>query len=119
VIQTFSGFLSDSAYPDLFAQYPNADMILLGLSTPRTQRVAVLAAQACPHAIVWGIGAGTIKIFAGTLQEAPAFWRRVGMQWIYRLAIEPRALWRRYVLGNPLFVARILGARWQARIKKI
>lgn len=118
VIQTYPGFLRDSVYPGLFARHPDADMILLGLSTPKTQRVAVLAAQTCPSAIVWGIGAGTIKILAGTLKEAPVFWRRAGLQWVYRLAIEPRVLWRRYILGNPLFIARVLAARWRASSRK-
>lgn len=119
VVQTYSGFLTDTEYGDLFAQHPNIDMILLGMSTPKTQRVAALAGQACPRAIVWGIGAGTIKILAGSLQEAPVFWRSVGLQWLYRLAIEPRALWRRYVLGNPLFVARVLAAHWLAHSNKL
>jgi exopolysaccharide biosynthesis WecB/TagA/CpsF family protein len=113
VVQTASGFLSDAEYQRLFARHTSVDFVLLGMSTPRTERVAALAAAECPRAIVWGIGAGTIRIFAGSMHEAPVLWRRLGVQWLFRLASEPRALWRRYLLGNPLFVARVLAARWR------
>lgn len=112
ITATVSGFLDESAYREGF-KGAREDFILLGLSTPRTQYVAEIAAEVCPGAIVWGIGAGTIRILAGTMSEAPVFWRRIGLQWLYRLYEDPKNLWRRYVIGNPLFVARVLKARFR------
>jgi exopolysaccharide biosynthesis WecB/TagA/CpsF family protein len=74
---------------------------------------AQLAAEICPEAIVWGIGGGTVRIFAGTMREAPVLWRRLGLQWLYRLLREPRQLWHRYLIGNPLFGLRILKMAWR------
>jgi len=116
ITATMSGFLDESAYREGF-QGAEDDFILLGLSTPRTQYVAEVAAEACPQAIVWGVGAGTIRILAGTMREAPGFWRRSGLQWLYRLLVEPKHLWRRYLLGNPLFVLRILKAWLYSRFR--
>jgi len=40
---------------------------------------------------------------------------RLGLEWVYRLLQEPRRMWRRYVLGNPLFLARVLRQRFTSR----
>ena len=96
----------------MFQEFGDIDFILLGLSTPRTQRIARIASKQRPDCIVLGIGAGTFKITAGTLKEAPSWMCRSGLQWLYRLLMDPRALWRRYLVGNVLFVLRIIQARF-------
>jgi exopolysaccharide biosynthesis WecB/TagA/CpsF family protein len=118
ITKAVSGFMADEDYRKVFTEAADADFIFLGLSTPKTQRIADIAVAARPDAITWGIGAGTIKIFAGTMNEAPEFWRRTGLQWLYRLFEDPKNLWRRYLLGNPLFVARVLKARWGGGISR-
>ncbi|MDE3068114.1 MAG: WecB/TagA/CpsF family glycosyltransferase [Verrucomicrobiota bacterium] len=118
VVKTFSGFLSDTEYRDICAQHCEVDFVLLGMGTPRTEQVAELAAEICPQAIVWGIGGGTVRIFAGAMREAPRVWRRLGLQWLHRLVCEPGELWRRYLIGNPLFALHILKLAWMARRQK-
>jgi exopolysaccharide biosynthesis WecB/TagA/CpsF family protein len=118
VLESASGFLSDAEYRVLFARHTETDLILLGLGTPRTEQLAALAAETCPRAVVWHIGAGTIRILAGTVPEAPALLRRIGLQWLFRLWAEPRALWKRYLVGNPLFTARITIAGLKGQIGK-
>lgn len=49
---------------------------------------------------------------AGTIARAPHWMNRVGLEWVHRLAMEPRRMWRRYLVGNPLFIARVLRQRW-------
>jgi alpha-1,3-mannosyltransferase len=57
-----------------------------------------------------GFAVGALFDFiAGEAQRAPVWVRTARLEWIYRLAHEPRRLWRRYVLGNPIFMLRILG----------
>jgi N-acetylglucosaminyldiphosphoundecaprenol N-acetyl-beta-D-mannosaminyltransferase len=108
IIEAFSGFLVEPDYRKIFLGHADADFIFLGMGTPKTEFMAEVAAQCCPRAIVWGIGGGTIRIDAGTMEEAPVFLRRLGLQWLYRLLKEPSALWHRYLIGNPVFIARIL-----------
>lgn len=109
--KTVSGYLSHSEYEKLFASLEKVDFIFLGMGTPKTEKIAALANKMMPDAIVWGIGGGTIRIFAGTMTEAPVFWRRAGLQWLHRLISDPVALWKRYIIGNPLFVYRVFKAR--------
>jgi UDP-N-acetyl-D-mannosaminuronic acid transferase (WecB/TagA/CpsF family) len=97
LIETASGFLDEAYYKKLFASFKKIASIL------------------CPEAIVWCIGAGTIKIFADTMNEAPVFWRRSGLQWLHRLLSEPATLWQRYLIGNPLFIYRACKQRLQKK----
>jgi exopolysaccharide biosynthesis WecB/TagA/CpsF family protein len=56
-----------------------------------------------------GLGVGAFFDFqAGEVPRAPDSLNRVGLEWAYRLAKEPRRLWRRYLLGHPLFLARVV-----------
>ncbi len=62
-----------------------------------------------------GVGVGAFLDFsAGAVPRAPAWVNRLGLEWVYRLLQEPRRMWRRYVLGNPLFLARVLRARFSS-----
>ena len=60
-----------------------------------------IAAQALGSALA-------VDFAAGNVPRAPAWMRRAGVEWGFRLLQEPGRMWRRYVLGNPLFVGRIL-----------
>lgn len=63
-----------------------------------------------------GVGVGAFFDFAaGEVPRAPAWMNRWGIEWVFRLAQEPKRLWRRYVVGNPLFLARVLRARLARR----
>ncbi|RYD30392.1 MAG: glycosyltransferase, partial [Verrucomicrobiaceae bacterium] len=44
---------------------------------------------------------------AGMVPQAPRWMQRSGLEWFYRLTKEPKRLWRRYVVNNPLFIGRI------------
>jgi exopolysaccharide biosynthesis WecB/TagA/CpsF family protein len=88
------------------------------MGTPKTEKISQIASVLCPQAIVWGIGGGTIKIFAGTMKEAPIFWRRNGLQWLYRLSHDPLRLWRRYLIGIPFFIYQICKERLSMKYAK-
>ena len=110
IVRAFSGFLSDAEYRQVLEAHREVDFIFLGMGTPRSEQLADLAARLAPRTIIWAIGGGTIRIYAGIMKEAPALWRRLGLQWLHRLVSDP-ALWPRYLIGNPLFVCRVLSAR--------
>jgi exopolysaccharide biosynthesis WecB/TagA/CpsF family protein len=59
-----------------------------------------------------GMGVGAFLDFsAGRVPRAPAWMNRAGCEWVYRLLHEPRRLARRYLVGNPLFLARVIRER--------
>ena len=53
-------------------------------------------------------GGAIIDFLGGKIPRAPRWMRRTGLEWAFRLALEPRRLFRRYVIGNPVFIARTL-----------
>ena len=62
-----------------------------------------------------GIGVGAFFDFsAGTVRRAPHWMNRAGLEWVYRVALEPRRLWRRYLIGTPSFLTRVAWDRLTA-----
>ena len=51
----------------------------------------------------WTIGA-VFDFFAGIVERAPIWWQEHGLEWLYRLLKEPKRMWRRYIIGNALFL---------------
>jgi N-acetylglucosaminyldiphosphoundecaprenol N-acetyl-beta-D-mannosaminyltransferase len=69
------------------------------------------------HRIEAGValtGGAVFDYVSGGLRRGPRFLTENGFEWLARLLIEPRRLWRRYLLGNPLFMLRVLGQRFGA-----
>lgn len=57
--------------------------------------------------VLLGVGAA-FDFVSGTKSQAPRWMQHSGLEWCYRLAAEPRRLWRRYLVNNPQFVGRVL-----------
>ena len=60
--------------------------------------------------VLIGVGAA-FDIHAGLLRQAPRAFQRCGLEWLYRMAMEPKRLWRRYLANNPRFVLSLLGQK--------
>ena len=91
-----------------------ADIVLVGLGCPR-QEVWVYENVEELSMPALAVGAA-FDYHSGVLAEPPAWMQRVGLQWLYRLAQEPRRLWRRYVLLNPVYL--ILVALQATRLRR-
>ena len=57
-----------------------------------------------------GVG-GSFDVWAGKTTRAPLWMQTAGLEWFYRFIQEPRRMWRRYLLGNPAFLYRVMGER--------
>jgi N-acetylglucosaminyldiphosphoundecaprenol N-acetyl-beta-D-mannosaminyltransferase len=86
------------------------DIVWVGLSTPKQERWMAAHVGRLHAPVLVGVGAA-FDIHAGTLRQAPRWIQRTGMEWAFRLVMEPRRLWRRYLTNNPRFVMRILRHR--------
>ena len=82
------------------------DLLLVAMGNPLQERFIAdrLGPQHCAAAA--GVGA-LFDFFADEVPRAPELVRRARLEWIYRLWLEPRRLWRRYLLGNPAFLLRL------------
>ncbi|MBB3911416.1 WecB/TagA/CpsF family glycosyltransferase [Sphingomonas desiccabilis] len=111
VVGTAHGFFTDAETPDLVARIraSGADLVLVGMGHPR-QEIWCATHYRELGAITMAIGA-YLDFLAGEVRRAPHWMRRVRCEWIYRLVQEPRRLWRRYLVGNLRFLARLV-AQW-------
>jgi N-acetylglucosaminyldiphosphoundecaprenol N-acetyl-beta-D-mannosaminyltransferase len=88
-------------------QATGARVLLVALGAPRQDVWLAEHLTECGAAVGIGVG-GLFDFYSGRLPRAPLWMREVGMEWSFRLLIEPRRMWRRYIVGNNLFLWRVL-----------
>lgn len=89
------------------------DIVFLGFGTPAKEYFMHRHYRTLGVPFVMGVG-GSFDVFAGLVARAPRWMQRAGLEWAFRLAQEPRRMWKRYLVGNTRFawlVARDLLAR--------
>lgn len=96
-----------------------AEIIWVGLSTPKQERWMNQHVGKITAPVMVGVGAA-FDFHAGLKSQAPRWIGKCGMEWFYRLCTEPRRLWKRYLVNNPLFISyfamQTLGSkRFEAR----
>lgn len=101
------GFLDTARYVRLAAAHRPA-LIVLGMGMPRQEEVAAVLRAALGFPCLIVCGGAIVDFLGGRTARAPGWMRGAGLEWAYRLALEPKRLFRRYVLGNPLFISRAL-----------
>ena len=90
------------------------DILLVGMGTPRQEVWVEDNFEALDAGVVWTIGA-LFDYVSGRTPRAPHWIADRGMEWVFRLLVEPRRMWRRYLVGNPVFLKRVYDARRRDR----
>ena len=84
------------------------DLLWIGMTAPKQEKWTYSHWNELNiHCHVGTIGA-VFDFFAGTVERAPIWWQRHGLEWLYRLLKEPQRMWRRYIIGNTLFLWNML-----------
>lgn len=104
----------DSQHVIVAVNASGADIVIVGFGMP-LQEDWVGRHRGRIAAPVVLTGGAVFDYVSGTLRRPPPWMTSRGLEWLGRLLIEPRRLWTRYVVGNPLFVARVLRARVSGR----
>ena len=112
VCGTRDGYFTEQATPQVIQSITAAksDLLLVALGTP-TQELWI--ARHLLHTgarVAIGVG-GLFDFFGGRVRRAPRWVQSIEMEWLYRMLKEPQRLWRRYLIGNPLFLWRLLRGR--------
>ena len=82
----------------------NPDLLWIGMTAPKQEKWTYSHWKDLNiHCHVGTIGA-VFDFFAGTVERAPLWWQEHGLEWLYRLLKEPKRMWRRYIIGNTLFL---------------
>ncbi len=83
-----------------------ARVLFVGLGCPKQENWMAVNTGQIP-AVMLGVGAA-FDFHAGTLPQAPPLLQRLGLEWLFRLSMEPKRLWRRYLVNNPKFMTLAL-----------
>lgn len=91
-----------------------ADILMVGLGVPLQEK---WIARVRPHLtakVVIGVG-GLFDYYSGAIPRAPMILRKTGFEWVWRLMQEPKRLFGRYILGNPVFLRSAAAYAWRQR----
>jgi N-acetylglucosaminyldiphosphoundecaprenol N-acetyl-beta-D-mannosaminyltransferase len=104
------GFESNSAELALInakIQAATPHILFVGLGAPKQENWIYANYQQLNVPISIGIGV-SFELVAGMVQRAPVLMQKSGLEWLFRLIVEPKRLWQRYIVGNPLFIWLVL-----------
>ena len=105
VVGRINGFVDPKSEVVPAIRDSNADLVLVALGHPRQELFAMRYGQELNVKIVYPVG-GLFDFLSGSKPRAPELIRRLSLEWAYRLAVEPKRMFARYVIGNPAFLAR-------------
>jgi len=110
---TYQGFFDKKKESSKIIEIINgakADVLLVAFGAPYQERWIDEFYDALNVPVMIGVG-GLFDFFSGSIPRAPRWMRVLGIEWIFRLMQEPKRMWRRYIIGNPQFVFRVL--KWK------
>lgn len=103
-----NGYFTPEQEPQIVADMAasGADMMFVAFSSPKKEYWVNKYLNQLNIPFVMGVG-GSFDVVAGVTKRAPEFWQKIGMEWFYRFIQEPRRLWKRYVVGNAVFIRHV------------
>lgn len=80
------------------------DLLWIGMTAPKQEKWAYTHWNELDINCHCGTIGAVFDFFAGTVERAPLWWQEHSLEWMYRLLKEPKRMWRRYIIGNTLFL---------------
>ena len=106
IVLAESGFHPTEHYLNLIKQV-KPEVIILGMGMPKQEKLSILIRDCIENSCLIINGGAIIDLWGEKILRAPLWVRKLNMEWIFRLLIEPRRLFTRYVIGNYIFLKRI------------
>jgi len=106
-----NGYFGEEEYPAVISAISSsgAHMLFVGMPTPFKEVWCERYCEDFGVPLIMGVG-GTFDVLTGRVSRAPAWMQRIGMEWFWRLLMEPRKMWKRYLVSNSRFLW--MTARW-------
>ena len=86
----------------------NPDLLWIGMTAPKQEKWTYQHWDELDIRCHCGTIGAVFDFYAGTVKRAPLWWQKHSIEWLFRLLMEPRRMWRRYLIGNPLFLWNVM-----------
>ncbi len=110
IVACHEGFAPTEKYLELAAE-TKPELIIMAMGMPKQEEVSVQLREHLKHPVLIVNGGAILDFIGGKVPRAPLVMRKVGMEWLFRLGLEPRRLFNRYVVGIPVFFSHLAAAR--------
>ena len=119
VVWTHDGYFEEGDSAGLISEInqSGASLLLVGMGVPKQEIWISRYAESLTVPVLVGVGA-LFDFYSGQIRRAPYFMRKCGFEWLYRLFLEPKRMFRRYLVGNPIFVFRAVQESLRRMIAK-
>ena len=111
------GFFKEKSEEEIFAELSElkADILLVAMGVPKQEEWIRYNLEKLPGCVAIGVG-GLLDFVSERIPRAPLWMRKANIEWCFRLYCEPVRLFKRYIIGNPLFIARVfLSKIWRKK----
>ena len=93
----------------------NTDILFVAFGAPLQEEWIIKNRDKIQAKVILGVG-GLFDFYSDRIPRAPLWMREIGIEWIYRLKQEPKRMWKRYIIGNPLFLYRVYSYKFSRKI---
>lgn len=102
------GYFTTEEEPAVVAEINDsgAAILLVAFGVPRQELWIASRRNELKTPVCLGVG-GLFDFYSGRIARAPVWMREIGLEWVWRMLQEPKRMWRRYIIGNPLFLSRV------------
>ena len=109
VVGTQHGYFTEQEEQSIITDIINSkpDILLVGFGVPQQEKWLAQNLKKLNVPVAWGVGA-LLEYYALKTPRAPRWMRQSGLEWLYRLYLEPRRMWKRYLVGNMVFIMHVL-----------
>lgn len=101
-------FKSDKEEKELISKIniSKADILFVAMGAPIQEFFVEKNKMNINANVIFAVG-GLFDFYSNNIKRAPIYLREIGFEWIYRMIQEPKRMWKRYIIGNPLFLYRV------------
>ena len=110
------GYFADNEWHDISDEMNKyqPDIVFVGITSPKKEYLIEYLQGNGNSAVFMGVG-GSFDVISGKIQRAPIWMQKFGLEWLYRVIQEPRRLFKRYFIGNSIFIKSVLIEKWSKK----
>ncbi len=94
-----------------------AQLLFVAITSPKKEIFLNKYKNIIRIPFIMGVG-GSFDVIAGKTKRAPVWMQKAGLEWLYRVAQEPRRMWKRYLVGNSAFIYLVIKEKWNQGFRK-